>query len=501
MGARRSVAVAALVLLATTAGASPDTSLVSHGDPYAGCQIGAETGTNYPSAEVEPSVTVNPFDHNRIVGAFQQDRWSDGGAKGLIAAYSSDGGRHFGETTLPFSECAPGGLPYERASDAWVSTGPDGTVYASGLDFDQKDADNGVGAAVSHDGGRTWTHATQLINDTQAEFGDDKNSVTADPIRVGTAYQVWDRLDAGPNADGSKLTGPAFMAVTHDFGRTWSTARPIVNTVANQQTIGNVIVVDPRTGILHDVFDLITYTDPTANTVVSANVAEVRSHDGGRTWSAPTVIAPFSLVNDVDPNTGAALRTGNGLPSIAIDRLTGTLYVVYEGTAFTAGKYNDIELVRSTDGGRTWSAPRRVNGAPQAEAFTPSVAVDNDGTVGVTYYDIRSLQPNNTTTLPTTTWLTTSPRGGEHFDHERQLAAPFDALLAPNAGGFMVGDYEGLTGAGDGFRPLFEITNTGQPADPTDIVTTSANAEPWTTAASSVAYGQPQPARHGVIRR
>jgi hypothetical protein len=494
--------VAGLAVITATPVAAADAGgpiQVSHGDPYASCALGAESGVGYPGGKVEPSVAVNPFDHRRFVGVYQQDRWSNGGAKGLVAAYSADGGRTLGETTLPFSACAPGGLPYERASDAWVSIGPEGTVYASGLNFDVKDANNGVGAATSYDGGRTWTHATQLISDTQAEFTDDKNSVTADPVRSGTAYQVWDRLDTGPGNDGSKFTGPAFLSITHDYGRTWSPARISVDTAANQQTIGNVIVVDPRTDTLYDVFDLITYTDPSTTTVSSADVGMSRSTDGGRTWSAPTTVAVDTSTADTDPNTGAGLRTGAGLPSVAIDPVTGALYVVYAGTDFTAGKVNQVQLVRSTDGGRDWSAPLRVNGAPGVEAFTSSVAVDADGTVGVTYYDLRSLQPGNVTTLPTTTWLTTSRRGGQDFGDERPLAPPFDALLAPNAGGFMVGDYEGLTGAGNTFRPLFMATNTGQPGNPTDIFTATTR-DPDQLTATTVATASPR-GRRAITRR
>ncbi|WP_223199568.1 sialidase family protein [Solihabitans fulvus] len=466
-------AAAAAILVGGTASAAQGAPmLVSHGDPFAGCAAGAESGTNYPGAEVEPSLTEDLLGHT-VVGAFQQDRWSDGGAKGLVAVASADGGRHFTETPLPFTVCAPGGLPYERASDPWLSTGPDGTVYASGLVFDVRDANNGVVAAVSHDGGRTWTHTTRLIDDTQIEFGDDKNSVTADPVRPGTAYQVWDRLDTGPGNDGSRFLGPALLAVTHDFGASWSAPKVIVDTVANQQTIGNIVTVDPRTHTLYDVFDLITYTDPSANTVVSANISIVRSTDGGATWSAPRTVAPDTSITDVDPNTGAALRTANGIPEVAIDRLTGELYVAYEGTDFTAGAYDQAQLTHSTDGGATWSAPVRVNGAPKAEAFTPSVAVALDGTVAVSYYDLRDLRPGNTTTLPTRAWLTTSPRGGERFGAELALGPGFDLMQAPNAGGLFLGDYEGLVAGLDSVRTLFVATNSGQPDNRTDVFTES----------------------------
>ena len=177
---------AVVVMTAGTAGAAPadrQVNQVTGADPYANCTIGAETGTSYPGTVVEPSLSVNPLSHDQYIGVFQQDRWSDGGARGLAEVYSNDGGRHVREAPMPFSSCAPGGLNYERASDGWVSFGPDGTAYADGLNFDDQGFRNGVGAAVSHDGGRSWQHVTELIADTQAEFGDDKNSITADPLR------------------------------------------------------------------------------------------------------------------------------------------------------------------------------------------------------------------------------------------------------------------------------------------------------------------------------
>jgi len=195
----------------------------------------------------------------------------------------------------------------------------------------------------------------------------------------------------------------------------------------------------------------------------------VRSSDGGRTWSSPTVVAPDTSVLDVDPNDPSkVLRTGAGLPFPAIDPRTGELYMAYESTDFTAGKVNQIELVHSTDRGRTWSAPVRVSSVLTSPSFTPSIAVDERGDVGITYYDLRTLRPGNTTTLPTSTWFTVSPRGGTRFGHERLIAPVFDHLLAPNAGGFFLGDYQGLVAFDETFRALFVATNAGMPGNPTD---------------------------------
>ncbi|MEV5880395.1 sialidase family protein [Streptomyces sp. NPDC052101] len=476
------MATAAAFLLVATAGSSAASNgsqpvhLVSPGDPYAACDISADgTGTNYSSAEDEPYVTTNPRNPRDAVGIFQQDRWSNGGARGLTATYTHDG-RHFTETPLPFSHCAPGGLTYQRASDGWVSTGPDGTVYASGLVFDATDARNGVAASTSYDGGRTWTHTTPLIDDTQAQFSNDKNSVTADPIHSGVAYQVWDRIDEDDPA--KVYDGPSYISVTRDGGRHWSTARPFVDTsvVPHSQTIGNVIVVDPRTDTLYDVFDWQTYDiNYTTGTFTPTDLhfAVVKSTDQGRTWSKPVTIAKDTAAPEVDPNAPTdatkSLRAGGDLPNVAIDPRTGELYVAYEGSDFSGGAYNSVELVHSTDGGRTWSASKRVNSVATAPAFTPSISVDAHGTVAITYYDLRYLTAGNTTTLPTAAWLVTFPHGAESRPAERRISRVFDWLQAPYAGGHFLGDYQGLATDGPlAVRPLFVETNADAPQDSTD---------------------------------
>ncbi|HKT06223.1 MAG TPA: sialidase family protein [Rugosimonospora sp.] len=471
---RRIAAVAAagvLVLAYSVPAGAAGTALVrvSPGDPFAACTIGGvASSVLYPGAEVEPDLAVDRWYPGRAVGVWQQDRWNDGGAHGIGVAWTADGGRTFGETVLPVDACAPGGLPYERASDPWVSFGPDGTAYADALAFDGTTARNTVATAVSRDGGRTWQHPTVLIDDTSIQFFNDKNSITADPVRPGTAYALWDRLDGGPTGT-QVLTGPTLLSVTRDGGRTWSTPRDIVPTGQFEQTIGNVIVADPRTGALYDFFDDLVYTDGSATTVASARYEVVRSFDAGRTWSARVPVAVDTSVADVDPNTGAALRTGSGLPSVAIDPATGRLYLAYEGSAFTGGRYDQVLLVTSGDRGLNWSRPVRVSAVAASPAFAPTVAVALDGTVGVSYYDLRTLQPGNTTTLPTSTWLATSAGGGQRFDRERPIAPVFDWLAAPRAGGFFLGDYEGLAAEGTGFRALFVTANSDQPDNRTDV--------------------------------
>src|SRR5256885_12021137 len=78
--------------------------VVSGPSPYANCTAGIGPGAAvYTNAEVEPSVAVNPANPKNLIGAWQQDRWNDGGSHGLVAGYSFDGGKTWGTTALPFS--------------------------------------------------------------------------------------------------------------------------------------------------------------------------------------------------------------------------------------------------------------------------------------------------------------------------------------------------------------------------------------------------------------
>ncbi|MGS0625972.1 exo-alpha-sialidase, partial [Ralstonia sp. VS2407] len=200
---------------------------------------------------------------SNVIGAWQQDRWSNGGAHGLVAGYSFDGGLTWKQTNLPFSACA-GGLAYERASDPWVSIGPDGTAYSVSISFNQSNNSNAVAASVSTDGGQTWSAPTLLIADNEptTQFFNDKESVSANPTKAGTAYAVWDRLEqptGNPHANlhTAASRGPSYFSKTVDGGKTWSAPSVIVDVPSRQQTIGNQIVVDRKTGTLYDFFDLI----------------------------------------------------------------------------------------------------------------------------------------------------------------------------------------------------------------------------------------------------
>ncbi len=474
--------------------------LVSSPSPYASCLNAGEPGTNFVNAEVEPDVAVNPTTvgtkNVNLIGVWQQDRWNNGGAHGLVAGFSFDGGATWGETTLPFSVCAPNaivdpftGAPYDRASDPWVSIGPDGTAYAVGLlatnNTISGNNDTGVATVTSSDGGKTWGNQRLIKSDKGTspvfeftQFFNDKESITADPIHGGTAYVVWDRLKAPSHSPDAALRahafrGPTWFSKTIDGGKTWTGTRAIFDPGQNSQTIGNQVVVNRQTGVLYDFFELFQTTGSPNFTPRGLSVGFISSSDGGSTWSKPTVVSNQQTVNDFAPNTGALLRTGAGLPSVAIDANNGDLYVVWEDARFTGGTVNQVVISRSTNGGTTWSGPAVVSNLNSKPAFTPTVAVNSGGTVAVTYYDFRN-PDGSTVGQPTDYWFTESTDHGASFGGESRITpTSFDILNAPNAGGLFLGDYEGLDVNGTAFVPFFVQTNDEDTSNRTDVFTTS----------------------------
>ena len=168
-------------------------------DPFAGCSTAGQVGTNYPNSQVEPRVAVDPSHPAHIVGVWQQDRWSNGGAQGIVAGVSFDGGQSWTEVVIPGLTVCSGGT-IQRASDPWVSIGPMGTVFVSSLavnlDATGQTLSSSILVSRSTDGGLTWGPPTTLITDGP-NYMDDKESITADPVNPNLVYAVWDRIKIG----------------------------------------------------------------------------------------------------------------------------------------------------------------------------------------------------------------------------------------------------------------------------------------------------------------
>jgi hypothetical protein len=489
-----------LLALAGAAGLAAAASLtqVSGPSPFAGCNIAGEPGTNYLNAEVEPWIEANPANSNNLIAGYQQDRWSNGGARGNLSAYSNDAGATWTRVVLPgISKCAggTGQFAYDRATDPWVAISPDGTAYFFSLVFNNDRPDGGAGVNAmlvsrSTNGGASWGSPTVVIRDTDGRAFNDKNSITADPTNSNFVYAVWDRLfdntlpaavgdriphgdsiarararrfkNLGGNVDNFRsFTGPVYFSRTTNGGASWEPAREILATGPNAQTINNLIVVQPN----GTVFDFFTHIFHNGQTTIGF----VKSNNKGATFSAEQTAMPINVTlrGTQTPDAKEPVRDANILFDVAVDRGNGNLYLVWQD-----GQYQNLDRVffsMSTTSGNSWSKPVLIAKTPanqnklREQSFVPSIEVADDHKLHVTYYDFRNDQTAGGEL--TDYWaISCNIAGGADCrtaggwgSEVRLTDSSFDMLNAPVARGHFLGDYQGLVHQGTGVRALFGV--------------------------------------------
>ncbi len=167
-----------------------------------------------------------------------------------------------------------------------------------------------------------------------------------------------------------------------------------------------------------------------------------KSTDGGNTWSQPQLMTKVTF-----PPNGELPKTGQRVenyPVIGVDNSSGphagNLYVaMYTWT----GTYLRVQVIRSTDGGRTWSKPVPVAPASDThDQFFPALSVSPTGLVGVSWLDRR----NDPANIKYQAFAAISTDGGRSFPNT-QLTKAFSNPDTNGTGNNWMGDYTGNTWA------------------------------------------------------
>lgn len=514
------LAAAAPPALADPAALGPLTQ-ISGGTAFANCDADdvpgqeAEGSVVYPNSEIEPYIDVNPTNPNNIIAVWQQDRWSDGGSRGLVAGVSNDGGETWKDVVIPGLTLCGGGL-FERASDPWVSFGPAGKAYFIGLPFDSDPnifgGNHAVTVNVSTDGGQTWSAPKALIAENDPDVFNDKESITADPNNANLAYATWDRLEnfvpaaaqqqalaqglrferdkiimagrllrqmradaAAAAAAPPQFKGPTLFTRTRNGGDSWELARVIYDPGADNQTINNVVLVQPDGTVIVIFTEILNLPNGTTR----ANISLKRSVDQGFSF-LPTKgvkvaqrISTLAIANPVGtftPDDNLPVRDAGILFDSAVDPKTGRLYLVWQDNRFSNGLVDQIAFSMSRNGGQTWTKPIKISQTPdlandkREAAFVPTIAVTADGRLAVTYYDFRNDDGSGELVDQFVVFCDGRTRDcskQRNWAREARLTdESFDILDAPTVGaGEFLGDYMGLATAGSDAIPAFGIAD------------------------------------------
>jgi hypothetical protein len=408
--------------------------------------------------KTEVWLAASPADPRRLTAAWIQGvrsadtgPYSGGDSSTNMWATSTDGGASWtNPQPVPgLTKCTGGSQPpaipgkADWAADPFVSFGADGIAYLSSVHIGPLVPLVCCGYVNTNRSPDAGLHFDAPVVVDQPGVGrNDLAAVTADPRIPGRAYLAWRHFSA---------TFSLRFSTTTNGGGTWSRG-----TVVEQAIPGHVfdpapVKVMPDSSLLLFYADFLLPPGAFAPGVTPAvmgpqnagRVWVVRSTDGGRSWSAPA-----KVVDDTFP----AVDSGS-----FADAPDGSVYM-----AWRDHREGKVMIVRSADLGHSWSQPRQVASQPGAQE--PTMAVDRDGTIGITWYDNRRPGPGPNTDV----WFADSHDLGATWS-ETHLAGPFDLTPCCGADNPPLGAYEGLVATPDGFAAAFIMAKPKAKAGPSDV--------------------------------
>jgi hypothetical protein len=313
----------------------------------AGQNVNMVSGTKWPTGDPflqrqnEPSMAVSTRNPLHILAGANDYRSVDleqvltGGAEtgdawlGLFKSF--DGGYTWQSTLLPgcpyaIGQCKDSGAlslgNYQAASDPVVRAGTNGMFYYAGLAFDRA----------------TATSASSISTIFVARYNDLNNNEQLDPITYidthivasGNSSQFLDKPSMAVDIPRAGAATCSFTA--HEPG-----VGPNGGTLAVRQSFpaGNIYLA---------------YTDFLAGTKSNATPTHLmitHSTDCGVTWSTPIQI-----------NTGTTTSQGS---TIAVNPITGAVYVAWRQFATTGVTPDAIMIAQSTNAGKTFSKPVQIS--------------------------------------------------------------------------------------------------------------------------------------------
>lgn len=344
--------------------------------PYTSYQVNVDAiGNNLiGDAANEPSIAIDPTAPNRMAGGWRQFDTITSNFREAGVAHSIDGGR-----TWSASAVLEDGV---FRSDPVLAAAPDGTLYYLSLSvnvFNEFLCD----VFISTDGGATWPQKHFAL-------GGDKAWLVVDPIN-SHLYQPW-------NTAGNVFF-PAQFSRSTDGGVNWDT--PII-----YDPFGNP-PARPVFGTLDTGPSGEVYVAGVQNALPSSNFWAVRSTNA----ADPMQTASFDLIRTINmggqvtiggaPNPGGLLGQINVGVDTSGGPFNGTVYVLCSvdpvGTDPLA-----IHIIRSFDGGDTWSIPTRVNDDPNgtnAWQWFGAMDVAPNGRIDVVWNDTRNTGQSNMSQL------------------------------------------------------------------------------------------------------
>lgn len=382
----------ALVLfgIATLVGCAPVTVV----------KLDCPPNAKYSSSQIEPSIAINPKNPEQIIaGSVLNDFY-----------YSNDGGKSWSSESL-LSKYGVWGDPvlmFDTSNTAYYFHL---ASYKKTSHLDrivcQKAVINEEGelrADMFDEGTFTEPNGTKVQDKHWTVFNEKTNEI----------YMTWTQFDAYNSKKEADSTIIVFSK-SGDQGATWTTPKRISfyagDCLDGDDTVEGAV---PAVGPNGEIY--VTWTGP-------KGLVFQKSIDGGETWMNKETIIGKQYGGWALDIPG--IYRANGLPILKCDLSDGpnrgALYLNWCDQR-NGEDDTDVWLMKSTDGGTSWSAPIRVNQdeSKRHQFFTWMTIDQSTGNLFFVYYDRRDTKENDTET-----YLSYSFNGGENFTDIKISKSPF----------------------------------------------------------------------------
>ena len=293
-------------------------------------------------------------------------------------------------TTDPNVDFDTGGRAYQTMlpfNAFWTNLHPNGEITVS---F----SDDGLNWTTGN-GGKALE---QVPNSSSFSFHfEDKQWIAVNHFPTSPfpdhVYAVWDLGNSAGNAVEVR------EATSRDRGLTFSKAQTVGSPSVDQHRNAFPIATVSPDGSVY-----IAWSNVGTTHQATTDFFVTRSTDDAQTFSTPVMAATTTQIGNAEFNTpllNTTFRDGVPMGFAASPDFPGHLYMTYE---FWTGTDYDVDFVQSTNFGRSWSSPIKLNdnidalGVP-TDQWQPQVAAGPGGAVAVGFYDRRAACPNDASIL------------------------------------------------------------------------------------------------------
>lgn len=375
----------------------------------------------------EVSICINPKNTNQIVAGANLNNYF----------YSDNGGLTWTYDILEDSENGVWGDPI-------IFTDTTGNFYYSHLSNPPPSTINGswvdrIVFTKSLDGGVSWWQAGTSVGKNNEKV-QDKEGIAVNRMN-NEIYVTWTQFDEYGSSNPLDSSIILFSKST-DAGLTWSNpiriSKHAGNCVDSDSTMEGAI---PSVGPNGEIY--VVWTGPNG-------FVFNKSLDGGLTWLDEET-SVIDMPGGWDYTIGGLQRC-NGLPQMRTDLSGGpshgTIYINW--TDQRNGSHDtDVWVIKSIDGGNSWSSPVRVNDDVSGrQQFLTWMDVDqSNGNIYCVFYDRRNYSSISDST---DVYLAHSTDGGNTFSNHKINETSFE----PSPSVFF-GDYISISAVNDIIRPIW----------------------------------------------